>query len=59
MQEIHSVQIRYEGRAEENERRVAHMIGSEAREALRGQRNHKLQEHQVLFQAWERETEFF
>ena len=32
MQEIQSVQNRYEGRMEENSR-VAHMIGSEAREA--------------------------
>ena len=48
MQEIQSVQNRYEGR------RVAHMIGFEAREALRGQRNHTIQEHQVLLQAGER-----
>ena len=38
MQEIQSILNRYEGRMEENERRVEHMIGSEAREAQRGQR---------------------
>ena len=36
MQGIEGVQNRYEGRMEENERRVAQVIGSEAREALRG-----------------------
>ena len=36
----------------ENEKKVAHGIGSEAREALRGQRNRTLQEHQ---EAGERE----
>ena len=35
------------------------MIGSEARETLRGQRNQKLQEHQILLQAREGEKEFF
>ena len=39
----------------ENDRRVALMIGSDAREALRGQRNHMLHEHQVLLHAGERE----
>ena len=38
-----------------NERRVAQVIGSEAREALRGQRSHGLLEREVLFQAGERE----
>ena len=37
-QEILGGQNRYEGRMEEHERRVAQMIGSEARGALRGQR---------------------
>ena len=45
MQEIQGVQNRYEGRMEEHESRVAQMIGSEAREALRGQGNHLSQEH--------------
>ena len=36
---------------EEIERRMAHVIGFEAREALRGHRNHMLQENQVLLQA--------
>ena len=40
---------------EENERRVAQVIGSEARDALRVQRSHMLHEHQVLLQAGERE----
>ena len=44
MQEIQGIPNRYEGRMEEHERRVAQMIGSEAREASRGQRNHMLQE---------------
>ena len=57
MQEFQSIQNRYEGRWEENERRVAQVIVSEARDALRGQRSHVLQEHQVLLQAGERETE--
>ena len=39
---------RYEGRIEENERRVAHVIGSEAGEASRGRKNLVLQEHQVF-----------
>ena len=34
------------------------MIGSEAREALRGQRNHLLQKHQVLLQAGASENKF-
>ena len=34
------------------------MIGSEARDALRGERSHMLHEHQVLLQAGKRETEF-
>ena len=42
MQEIPSVQNGYQGQMGENERGVAHMIGSEAREALRGQRNQML-----------------
>ena len=32
---------------EEDERRVARVIGSEARDALRGQRSHLLHEHRV------------
>ena len=38
------VQNRFAGRMDENERRVAQMVGSEAREAFPGQRNHMLQE---------------
>ena len=34
MQEFQGIQDRYEGRMEENERRVAQVIGSEAREAF-------------------------
>ena len=45
MQELQGLQNRYEGRMEENERRVAQVIGSEARDALRGQRSHMLHEH--------------
>ena len=48
MQELQGVQNRYEGRLEENERSVAPVIGSEAREAFRGQTNHVLHELQVL-----------
>ena len=55
LQEFQGCQNRYEGRMEENERRVAQVIGSEAREALRSQRSHGLLEHEVLFQAGERE----
>ena len=40
-----------EGRLEDNERRVAQVTGSEARDAPRGQRSHKLHEHQVLLKA--------
>ena len=38
IKEIQRVQNRYEGGMEEHERRVAHVIGSEAREASRGQK---------------------
>ena len=55
MQQLQGVQNRYEGRLEENEGRVAQLIGSEARQAFRGQRNHMVQEHQVLLQAGERD----
>ena len=43
---------------EENERRVAQMIESEPREALRGQINHTLQQHRVIVQVGERDKEF-
>ena len=55
MQDLQGIQNRYEGRMEEHERRVAQVIGSEARDALRGQRSHMLHEHQVLL--WAGETE--
>ena len=55
MQEFQGVQNRYEGRYDENERRVAQVIGSEARHALRGGRSHMLREHQILLQAREKE----
>ena len=58
MQNIQGFQNRCEGRMEEYGMRVAQMSGSEAGEASRGQRNHLLQEHQVLLQAGERENEF-
>ena len=58
MQGIEGVLNRYEGRMEENERRGAQVIGSEAREALRGQRSRMLHEHQVLLQVRERTKEF-
>ena len=48
-------QNRYEGRMEEDERRVAHVIGSEAREAFTWLKNLILQEHQVLLQAGKNE----
>ena len=56
MQESQGVQNRYEGRMEENDKRVVQMIGSAAREGLRGQRNFLLQRHQVLLQAGEGEN---
>ena len=43
---------------EENVRRVAQVIGSKAREAVRGEESHMLHEHQVLLQAGVREKEF-
>ena len=58
MQEFQGFQHRYEGRMEENERTVAQVIGSEVRDALRGQRSHMLHEHQVLLPAGGREKEF-
>ena len=58
MQEFQGFQHRYEGRMEEHERTVAQVIGSEVRDALRGQRSHMLHEHQVLLPAGEREEEF-
>ena len=58
MQEIQGVQNRNEGRMEEHERRVAQVIWSEAREALRGQRSQMLHQHPVLLQAGERENTF-
>ena len=58
MLEIQGTQNRYEGQQQENERRVEQVIGSEARDALRGWRTHMLHEHQVLLQAGEREKEF-
>ena len=54
MQEIQGVLNRYEGRMEENERRVAQVIGSNALDAPRGQRSHMLLEHLVLLQVGER-----
>ena len=54
MQAFRSIQNRYEGRMEEHERRVAQVIGSEARDALCGQRSHMLHEHQVHFEAGEK-----
>ena len=40
-EEIQGIQTRYAGRMEENERRVAQVMGSEAREALRGPRSQR------------------
>ena len=51
-------EVRYEGRKEEHERRVAQVLRSETREAPRGPRIHMLHEHQVLLQVGEREKEF-
>ena len=42
---------------DEHERRVAQVIGSEARDAPRGQRSFLLHDNQVLVQAGERENE--
>ena len=53
MEEFQGIQNRYEGRMEE-----AQVIGSDAREARRGQRSHILLEHQVLLEAGESEKEF-
>ena len=47
MQEFQGIHNRYEGRVEERERRVVQVIGTEAREAQRGQRGRMLPEHQV------------
>ena len=58
MQEIQGVQNRFEGRMQENEKKVAQVIGSEARDALRGQRSKMLHEHQALLQAGEGEKKF-
>ena len=58
MQELQGFQNRYEGRMEENGRRVARLCGSEAREALHGQRSHMLHKQQVLVQAGEEEEQF-
>ena len=55
MQEPQSIQSRNQGRMEVNERTVAKMIGSEARGALRGQRNQMLYEQHVFVQAGEEE----
>ena len=55
-QGVQMIQNQHERRLKENESKVAQVIGSEALEALRGQRNHMPQEHQVLLQAGERET---
>ena len=61
MQEIQGVQNRFGGRMEENGREVAQVIGSEAREAPRGQRTHTrsqmMHEHKVFFLVGEREIE--
>ena len=56
MQELQGVQNRFEGRMEESERRVAQAVGSEARDALRGQRSHMLHEHQFPLQSGDGET---
>ena len=47
MQEIEGVQNRYQERTEEHERRMTQVIGSEARDALRGYRSHMSQKHRV------------
>ena len=55
MQEFRGIQNRHGGLMEENERTVAaQVIGSEARNALRGQRSHVLHEHHVLLQVGDR-----
>ena len=54
MQEFSRYSESYEGRLEENERRVAEVIGSEARDAPRDQRSHMWHDHQVLLKAGER-----
>ena len=58
MQEFENIQNRYEGRLEENEWSVTQVIGSEAREAVRGQRSRMLHVHQVLLQEGARTKEF-
>ena len=62
MQEIQGVQNRFGGRIEENGREAAQVIGSEAREAPRGQRTHMrsqmMHEHKVFLQVGEIEKEF-
>ena len=49
MQEFQGIQHRYEGRMKENERRVAPVIGSEARDALRGQKTICFMNNQFFF----------
>ena len=58
IQECQGFQNRYAGRIEEHERRVAQVIGSAARDALRGRASHILHEQQVLHQAGQRQEEF-
>ena len=59
MPEFQGAQHRHEGRMEESERRATQVIGSNARDAPRGQKKHVLHEHQVLLlQARDREKEF-
>ena len=53
-QGVQMIQNQHERRLKENESKVAQVIGSEALEALRGQRNHMPQEHQALLQVGER-----
>ena len=55
---IQNAQNRCEGQVENNERRTAMEIGTQAREALDGQRRHLLEEQQWLVQGGEREKYF-
>ena len=57
MSEFQGAQHRCGVRMEESERRATQVIGSEARDAPRGQKKHVLHEHQVLLQAGDRENE--
>ena len=58
VQEIQNLQDQQEGQMEDCERRVTHLIASEAQEPLRRQRNLMRLKQQTLFSGWREEKEF-